>query len=251
MAGGTRGLRCTTAWTVVSLGCAGLVRYAAADVAALGRSGTWEAGFDATLVPLCSTVVALCAAWFWCVTTVTTAEVLRALRSGAGPAELGARGGVARRIALVLCGAAVATQLAAPATASGQAGDRPDGPPSLTGLAVPDRAVSGEVPRSRDRARPLARPGFHDGTRAARPARAAHGVIVHPGDSLWSLAEDELGADADVSDLVDHWHLTYATNRHVVGADPDLIHPGQRLVLPAPGRVTDHPSQSSDHEEHR
>lgn len=242
-----RGVRCMTVWTVVSLGCAAVARLIAAEVAALGRPATWGAGFDATLVPVCSTVVGLCAAWFWCVTTVTAVEVVR----GAGPAGLGGRGGVARRVALVLCGAAVVSQLAAPATAAGQAGDRLDGVPSLTGLAVPDRAVSGEVRRPGGRARPLARPAFHDGAARSTSGDATQAVAVRPGDSLWSLAEDALGADADVADLVDHWHLTYATNRHVLGGDPDLIHPGQRLVLPDPGRITDHPSQSSDHEEHR
>lgn len=241
-----RGFRCVTVWAAVSLGCAAVARFTAADMAALGRAATWEAGFDATLVPVCSTVVGLCAAWFWCVTTVTVVEVLR----GACPAESGARGGVARRVALVLCGAAVATQLATPATAVGQEANRPDGLPSLSGLSVPDRAVSGRVRSPRNNARPLARPGFHDGAHATTPGEPARNVVVRPGDSLWSLAEDALGDDADLTDLVDHWHRTYATNRHVVGADPDLIHPGQRLVLP-PGQTTHHPSQSSDHEEHR
>lgn len=241
-----RAFRCMTVWAVVSLGCVTVARFTAADVAALGTPATWTAGFDAALVPVCAAVVGLCAAWFWCVTTVTVVEVLR----GTCPAGPGARAGVARRVALVLCGAAVATQLAGPATAAGQGGDRPDGLPSLTGLSVPDRAVSGQVQPSRERGRPLARPGFHDGAPATTSTDATRDVVVRPGDSLWSIAEDALGADADLTDLVDHWHRTYATNRHVVGTDPDLIHPGQRLVLP-PGRTTHPSSPSSEDEEHR
>jgi nucleoid-associated protein YgaU len=51
-----------------------------------------------------------------------------------------------------------------------------------------------------------------------------------------------------VTALVDHWHRTYAANRQVVGTDPDLIHPGQRLVLPP---TDQHREENSDHEEHR
>lgn len=244
----SRGLRCTAVWVAVSLGLAALVRATARDLLALGSPTTWAAGFDTALVPVCSAALVACAAWFWCVTTVTAVEVLRS----PSPTAL-AGGGAARRVVLLLCGAAVASQIAVPAHAADRADDRSGGVPSLAGLAVPDRAVSGEVRRPVGRpageARPLARPGFADGTQPATGA-AAHDVVVRPGDSLWSLAEQALGPEAGVADLVDHWHRTYAANRPVVGDDPDLIHPGQRLRLPSPDPTT-HPSQSSDHEEHR
>ncbi|MDQ1711537.1 MAG: hypothetical protein QOE45_987 [Frankiaceae bacterium] len=56
---------------------------------------------------------------------------------------------------------------------------------------------------------------------ATRPAATGggHVVVVRPGDTLWDLA----GAD---------WPRWYAANRSVVGPDPGLIHPGQRLVPP-------------------
>ena len=50
-------------------------------------------------------------------------------------------------------------------------------------------------------------------------------VTVHDGDSLWSIADEHLGAG-------DRWPEIYALNRSVVGADPDLIRPAQRLRLP-------------------
>ncbi len=58
---------------------------------------------------------------------------------------------------------------------------------------------------------------------------------VAPGDCLWRIAEDrlrELGrhpTDAEVAREVDQW---WSANRDVIGADPDLIHPGQVLRLP-------------------
>ncbi|MCB7137234.1 LysM peptidoglycan-binding domain-containing protein [Cellulosimicrobium marinum] len=57
-------------------------------------------------------------------------------------------------------------------------------------------------------------------------------VVVVRGDTLWSIAERELGPGATVGDVaaeVSRWH---AANQDVVGDDPDLIRPGQVLVPP-------------------
>jgi nucleoid-associated protein YgaU len=58
-------------------------------------------------------------------------------------------------------------------------------------------------------------------------------VIVRSGDTLWKIAARHLGPTASVEATVTAWHQWYAVNRLVVGADPDLIHPGQRLRPPA------------------
>ncbi|SEB87234.1 transglycosylase family protein [Streptomyces sp. TLI_105] len=67
------------------------------------------------------------------------------------------------------------------------------------------------------------------------PEQAAHGAspttvptvremyTVTPGDSLSEIARDE--------HVKGGWQRLYETNRSVVGDDPDLIHPGQRLTL--------------------
>ncbi|WP_340699037.1 LysM peptidoglycan-binding domain-containing protein [Cellulosimicrobium funkei] len=58
-------------------------------------------------------------------------------------------------------------------------------------------------------------------------------VVVVRGDSLWSIAARHLPAgstDRQVAEAVERW---YATNAHVVGADPDLVRPGQVLVAPS------------------
>jgi nucleoid-associated protein YgaU len=57
-------------------------------------------------------------------------------------------------------------------------------------------------------------------------------VVVRPGDTLWAIAADHLGGRADdaaTAREVRRWH---SANVSVIGADPDLIHPGQRLTPP-------------------
>jgi nucleoid-associated protein YgaU len=46
------------------------------------------------------------------------------------------------------------------------------------------------------------------------------------------LAAARLGEGADLAQVDAAWRADYAANRSVVGADPDLIHPGQVLALP-------------------
>ncbi|MFC8922745.1 LysM peptidoglycan-binding domain-containing protein [Cellulosimicrobium sp. NPDC057127] len=58
-------------------------------------------------------------------------------------------------------------------------------------------------------------------------------VVVLRGDTLWAIAARALPADAsdaDVAAAVERWH---AANVDVIGADPDLIRPGQVLVAPS------------------
>jgi hypothetical protein len=49
---------------------------------------------------------------------------------------------------------------------------------------------------------------------------------------LWRIAEQALPADAGVDDVDAAWRRVHAHNREVVGADPDLILPGQHLEIP-------------------
>ncbi len=57
--------------------------------------------------------------------------------------------------------------------------------------------------------------------------------VVEPGESLWSITAEALGATAGAAEVADAWPRLYAANRDTVGSDPDLIHPGLRLALPA------------------
>ena len=67
-------------------------------------------------------------------------------------------------------------------------------------------------------------------------APATDGYVVQPGDSLWAIAcrtlEARIGSDPTNEEVDRFWRLIYEVNRDLVGADPDLIFAGQRLVLP-------------------
>ena len=67
-----------------------------------------------------------------------------------------------------------------------------------------------------------------------RPLPDHHGpvVTVQPGDSLWAIARRSLpdgSTDAQIARSCAAW---FATNRAVIGVNPDLIRPGQRLHPP-------------------
>lgn len=59
--------------------------------------------------------------------------------------------------------------------------------------------------------------------------------VVRPGDTLWGIAAATLGPDADNAAVAAQWPRWYAANRALIGADPNLILPGQRLVAPPAG----------------
>ena len=58
--------------------------------------------------------------------------------------------------------------------------------------------------------------------------------VVRAGDSLWAVAARHLRPGAGAADIAAEWPRWYEANRDVVGADPGLIHPGQRLQAPEP-----------------
>lgn len=65
-------------------------------------------------------------------------------------------------------------------------------------------------------------------------SQAEHVVVA--GDSLWAIArrhlEAVIGEEPSSFDVDRLWRAIYAENRQIVGDDPDLIFPGQRLRLP-------------------
>jgi nucleoid-associated protein YgaU len=70
----------------------------------------------------------------------------------------------------------------------------------------------------------------------AREPAAPDEVVVRSGDSLWSIAAATLPAGAAPQEVGRRWRAIYLANQSVVGLDPDVIHPGQRLRLPRPDR---------------
>lgn len=114
----------------------------------------------------------------------------------------------------------------------------PAKPEASTPLAATPRATAPHtatahsgVPR-----RPAAPPSAVPHPAAPRSAAPQPGspriVIVHPGDSLWKLAALDLGPGADDAHIDAAWRSWYAANRALIGGDPDLIQPGQRLQPP-------------------
>jgi hypothetical protein len=97
---------------------------------------------------------------------------------------------------------------------------------------------------------PLANaPAPHSGTRDAGRVGGngdpgATGAVertlkVAPGDNLWSIAkavvEERLGPDPGLEPVADYWLRLVAANRDrlIRPGDPDLIQPGQTLLLPS------------------
>lgn len=70
------------------------------------------------------------------------------------------------------------------------------------------------------------------------PAQSTPGsstIVVHAGDTLWSITDDLLGPASDSpSEIAASWPLLHEANRDVIGTDPDLLEPGQELLVPTP-----------------
>jgi hypothetical protein len=58
-------------------------------------------------------------------------------------------------------------------------------------------------------------------------------VMVRPGDSLWSIASRMVGPSASGEEIHNRLVALWNTNKHRLGTDPNLIFPGQRLILPS------------------
>ena len=69
---------------------------------------------------------------------------------------------------------------------------------------------------------------------AAEPARSRREVPIRAGESLWTIAARELGPGASDVDIAARWPLWYQANRDVIGADPNVLLPGQLLSPPPP-----------------
>jgi hypothetical protein len=99
---------------------------------------------------------------------------------------------------------------------------------ALDGLPLPDRATG---------------PGTHAAPRAPRGDQ----VVVQRGDSLWRIARRLLPDDAVDSAVARAVSRLYAENSDVIGADPDLLVPGQHLgtrtvsSFPVPTTSTEEP----------
>jgi hypothetical protein len=206
------------------------------------------AQLDVLVVAACAGALGLSLAWVGAAMALTVVQValtaaghhaaatVACLVSATTPRAL-------RRVVALACGVALTTPAwASPAAATATSAEPAEaGPPraapaaSLTGLAVPER-VTGSV---------------LDETRRTRPSTAPTHVVVRAGDSLWTITAELLGSAAQdpgrsdthrqpspgdaptAKQVARGWRALYRANAHGVGPDPDLIHPGDVLRVPA------------------
>lgn len=136
-----------------------------------------------------------------------TSAVLRRTRARAvAMRDAGARRSARGAASALLGGVSAVLAVAAPARAT----------------AAPE-AVAADHPRS---ARPASeRP-------AAASPRPVEVVVVRRGDTLWGIARRHLAPHATDAQIARAWPRWYTANRAVIGPDPGLIRPGQRLRAP-------------------
>ncbi|MEU0395070.1 transglycosylase family protein [Streptomyces sp. NPDC006208] len=100
--------------------------------------------------------------------------------------------------------------------------DAANGTGKHRGEPAPDEAESGNTDKGRETGRHASRGDSSE--RAAAEADAEPGAYtVRPGDSLWAIADER--------EVSGGWKAIYQANEETVGADPDLILPGQSLDL--------------------
>lgn len=214
--------RCLLVLLAVTSGAVALVARLLPDLVALGRAirsgGVAAAPFDGVLVQVCELAIAGCGAWLWLATAVVAADAARgrhARRRGV-PVAI-------RRMVLAACGVALVSGLGAPAHADDSGARSP-----LQGLPLPDRATT-----TTHVSQVFARAAAHH--RAVTTSQQHLAVVgVEPGDTLWSIARVDLPANAPDAAVARRVREIHQANRSVIGTDPDLIRPGQRLRMPLP-----------------
>lgn len=188
------------------------------------------------------------------------ATVISAVPSRIGVAAAGVRDRVAptavRRAAGLLLGVAMAGSLAPGAVAAPTAPT--SAPTSVAAESVPEEIAAAAAPRPSWSVAPVPQPIVEHAEevepapspewtpapvrdqppvsltaqRTDAPERTDARVVVRRGDTLWDLAAAHLPPGASDTEIATEWQRWYATNREVVGPDPDLILPGQVLTVP-------------------
>ena len=136
-------------------------------------------------------------------------------------------------------GAAGDSEMSAGPQSGSAPGARPDPPPAPPPLRTGTPPAASGSARSADPdpadQRPTDERRLTDG-RGALPSEegspAAPTRTVLPGDSLWEIARAQLPPGADAATIDETWREIYALNADAIGSDPNLIRPGQTLLLP-------------------
>lgn len=123
----------------------------------------------------------------------------------------------------------------APAELPGTPADLPAEPPTAPGSPGPPAPPPGTpgAPASSP-----ARPST-DAGEASITADPATAHVVAAGENLWVITEAALGGAATDAQVAAHWRAVVDANRaRLRSGDPDLIYPGEQVVLPPPEHPT-------------
>ncbi|WP_162799426.1 LysM peptidoglycan-binding domain-containing protein [Nocardioides sp. 616] len=227
--------RCLLVWLTTTSAC-GAGAWLCTRTLTEPGDGTASSGFDSLLLAAAALAGVVSLGWIWLVATLASCEAARGRTSAR-------HGGALRRLVLAACGGALLLSSTGPALAHAGDAARPGRhgvPSSVAGLPFPDRATDPRIgvqvepqhtAQSRGVSAPLASrdpgPPPTDGPGEVR--------VVRQGDTLWALASERLPGSATPEQVDRAWRAIHRRNREVVGPDPDLIVPGQSLVLPAVG----------------
>src|SRR4051812_20176742 len=194
--------------------------------ARLAHPQAWvsRVGADAALATVAGAALWCAAAWL--------AAGLLAATLGRLPGAIG-RGSqtvadhvVPRVLRRLIAGSAGVGILLAPGSVAGAVG-APAGPPAgaVTAAALPTPGWPVDPTPA-----PLPAPDWP--AQAPPETHGADTIRVRPGDSLWLIAARRLGPHPAAAAVASKWPRWYAANRDVIGPDPSVIHPGQRLHAP-------------------
>ena len=112
--------------------------------------------------------------------------------------------------------------------------DRKEAAPSKTGAPVQmDKNGSAQANKARENiASSTAQSTARSEARTDTQTGALY--VVKSGDTLWAIAAAQLGSQASPQDIAAEVRRWHEANRHTIGTNPDLIHPGQQLKEPRP-----------------
>jgi len=180
------------------------------------------------------------ASWLVVSTALSTAaRVVPAWRSVRGfdlATPVGVRRLLDRTLAIGL-GASLALSVARPAAAAPGAPvavvTQPDAAAATADTPVP------RVPPAPPPVAPIAPAPSRPSAAPRASPRADHiasdgAVVVRPGDNLWLIAQRAVGSDRP-GEIAPYWRAVVAANAHRLRShNPNLIYPGERIVLPRP-----------------
>lgn len=183
-------------------------------------TGAWLLGLAilflvAVVVPIGRLVAATC---IYAYAALTGRAHLRAVAHRVMPSIAHLIGGLVVGTASI---AAPAFALGSDHAADAISIDRDAAPAAAATNATDPAAAQREIPRA---ARDID---------AVAPVDAGRVYVVQAGDCLWDIAASQLEEPTD-REVTDAWKAIWRANRAVIGDHPELIHPGQRLVLEDP-----------------